>query len=223
MVKPKDIELDQLLARGRLSGRQYDALERNILSAVAPARRRWPWPHASSTVLISSAALSAAGLVLGVWLMFGKTLDQQPGTLPHDSATGDGFRAKGAAVGPVAGFELGCPGREPGVCRLGDTLLFSLNAGTPAGHVLAYAEREGEPGTRIWYFPAANGATPRVEARAGSQVLAEGVRLGPPHTAGKYRVWLWVSEAPLTRAQAEASLARTPLGEQAALGLDILN
>jgi hypothetical protein len=223
MVKPKDIELDQLLARGRLSGRQYDAIERNILSAVSPARRRWPWSHAPSTVLISGTALSAMGLALGVWLMFGKTLDRQPGAPPPSSATADGFRAKGATLGPVSSFELGCPGRERGVCRLGDTLLFSLNAGTPSGHVVAYAEREGEPGARVWYFPTTSGAMPRVEARAGTQVLPEGVRLGPPHSAGKYRVSLWVSEAPLTRAQAEALLAEAPRGEHAALGLEILN
>jgi hypothetical protein len=42
-----------------------------------------------------------------------------------------------------------------------------------------------------------------LEAGAGTVVLREGVRLGPPHTIGQYQVTLWLSDAP-TEAAAPA-------------------
>ena len=102
-------------------------------------------------------------------------------------------------------LELGCVGGTPGVCRLGDTLMFTINGNLMSGFLGAYAERVGEPSApRIWYFPTANGTAPRLEARSGTLVVPQGVRLGPPHAPGQYRVTMWIAEAPPGRAEPQS-------------------
>jgi hypothetical protein len=67
---------------------------------------------------------------------------------------------------------------------------------------VAYAERVGAPpAERIWYFPVRTGAQPRIEPGVETQVLGQGVRLGPPHVPGRYRVHAWISETPVERTE----------------------
>jgi hypothetical protein len=76
--------------------------------------------------------------------------------------------------------------------------MFSVGASEERGYVAAYAERVGAPAApRIWYFPAGSGAQPKIEPAAETRVLGEGVRLGAPHVAGRYRVHVWISETPV--------------------------
>lgn len=191
-----ELELDRLLARGHLSGGQYDRIERRVLARVAPKPARWLWP-----ALLPAAALAS---VLGIWVVSGRDGDATRG--PENPAApgarvSDGFTPKGAA--PAAGLlSIGCNATTPGSCRLGDTLMFSVHAGAPPGYLVAYAERAGDgAGARIWYFPSASGAAPRVQAQSVTTVLPEGIRLGPPHAAGRYRVWAFISETPPDRAK----------------------
>lgn len=196
-IPDDDLELDQLLARGQLSGRQYDAIAESVLAATAPRRRFSPF------VWLPAAAVASA---FGVWLFLGL----KPGD-------GD-FRAKSGGVASETVVSLGCGGSEPGVCRLGDTLMFAFHAGPGAGHLAAYAERIGEATPRrIWYFPNADGKGPRVEARSSTLVLPQGVRLGAPHTPGRYRVTLWLSADPVDRNGAAA-----PGPEHTSLTLEIV-
>ena len=80
--------------------------------------------------------------------------------------------------------------------------MFSVNGTRSAGYLLALAERVAGPPVRIWYFPASDGSAPRVEARASTTVLPQGVRLGPPHAVGEYRVMAWLSAQPVDEARA---------------------
>ena len=115
-----------------------------------------------------------------------------------------GFTPKGDANQGEALVTVGCGGEKPLLCHLGDTLMFSVGARPREGYLVAYAERVGDPSAqRIWYFPHAGSTSPRVPALAKSSVLPEGVRLGAPHTRGRYRITLRISEAPLSRSQIE--------------------
>src|SRR3954470_16355287 len=123
MPEDDDLELDQLLARGRLSGRQYDEIERRVLARVAPKSTRSPWTTSLPAATLACAL--AVGLVLGVRAPSGRsTKDSAP-------AAPDGFTARGSSAtsgGTLpagALLDVGCAGRPPHVCRIGDTLLFS--------------------------------------------------------------------------------------------------
>jgi hypothetical protein len=216
MPKDDDMELDQLLARGSLSGRQYDQIERRVLEHAAPRPKRWLWP-----TLVPIAALASA---YGAWLfVVGQGAEERIGSSP--AAEQDAFQPKSGespqAVpnapvqrSPAAGvLSIGCAGAEPGVCRLGETLMFSVNGSSIAGYLGAYAEPVGGgTAARIWYFPSADGGAPRVEATSGTAVLARGVRLDPPHVPGQYQVTVWISEAPPERAPpGPLALARASL------------
>ena len=180
----KDSELDQLLARGRLSGGQYDAIEARVLEGVRPERRKRWW-------FVLTPVTAAVSLV-GAWLLV------RPATAPGE------FTAKGGAAVQAA-IDVGCEGATPHVCRLGQTLMFSVGANTERGYLGAYAERAGAPASpRIWYFPARGGAAPLVEPATEMRVLGEGVRLGAPHAPGKYKVRVWLNETPVDRDDGEA-------------------
>ena len=179
-----DSELDQLLARGHLSGSQYDAIEARVLAGVRPERQKRWW----FVLAPAAAAVSLAG----VWLLV------RPATTPGE------FTAKGGSSVRAA-IDVGCDSSNPHLCRLGQTLMFSVGANTERGYLAAYAERVGAPASpRIWYFPARGGAAPRVEPAAETRVLDEGVRLGAPHAPGKYKVRAWLSETPVDRDDGEA-------------------
>ena len=80
--------------------------------------------------------------------------------------------------------------------------MFSVGASEERGYLAAYAERVDAPAApRIWYFPARSGAQPSVEPAAETRVLGEGVRLGAPHVAGRYRVHVWLSETAVERTE----------------------
>ncbi|HEX6272801.1 MAG TPA: hypothetical protein VFZ53_07175 [Polyangiaceae bacterium] len=185
---PSDTELDQLLARGRLSGAEYDRIEARVLEGVRPeSRRRW-W--------FALAPVMAAASLLGVWL------------LGAGAPKRDAFTAKGGGEPVPAAIDVGCEGPRPHECRFGQTLMFSVGATAARGYLAAYAERVGATGERIWYFPARNGKPPLIEPAAQTRVLDEGVRLGAPHAAGRYRVHVWLSATPVERTEGE--LARPP-------------
>jgi hypothetical protein len=91
---------------------------------------------------------------------------------------------------------------------VGDTLVFTVGGGAAGGFLGAYAERPDTAPTavagRIWYFPTASGASPRVDRQAGAATtaLGRGIQIGAEHGAGRYRVVAWISSRPLARAEA---------------------
>lgn len=191
-LEKDDLELDQLLSRGRLSGAQYDSIEKRVLERTLPKARAPRWP-----VLLAAAFASAGAMALVIGRNGGD--DGDPG-----------FRSKGAETATGSIVDVGCGGTRSRVCKLGDTLMFSVANVDREGYLAAYAESVDSPDEpRIWYFPTSDGDAPRVTAQSGTTVLSQGIRLGAPHEKGKYRMTLWISELPVDKKQ-PPNLERSP-------------
>jgi hypothetical protein len=63
---------------------------------------------------------------------------------------------------------------------------------------------------RIWYF-SAEGDSPRLTLGAGTEVARRAVRVGAEHAAGRYRIHLFLTPAPVTQAVLLAGGARDAL------------
>jgi hypothetical protein len=189
-LSKEDVRLDDLLARGSLGGPQYDQILQRVLERTArdgrPRVRRWiRW------AVVPGGAFAAA---FAVWLAVGQ------------SERG-GFAPKGGLASLPAGgaLEISCAPSGSRICRLGSTLMVTANTALVSGYLTAYAERAGDPAHgRIWYFPTASGAAPLVQPGDGTVVVPEGIRIGPEHGPGTYRVTLLVSSRPLDRAAVDS-------------------
>ena len=62
-------------------------------------------------------------------------------------------------------------------------------------YLTAFAVRAD--GKRIWYLPAVKGSPLMVAATSRAVVLSKGVRLGPEHFPGRYRVHVLLTDKPL--------------------------
>jgi hypothetical protein len=189
-------ELNRLLSHGRLSGAEYDAVEQRILAQVAPERTRARWQ------LFAPAVAAAAALAL--WL----------GLRAHEP----GYAEKGGGMLAGGVVSVGCGAGAAHRCHLGDTLVFSVLGNVAPVYLIAYAEPLGPEPSRIWYFPRTGQTAPRVAAGPGTQVAPDGVRLGPPHVPGRYRVKVWLSESALDREQVAGRL-----GNEQSFDIDVVD
>lgn len=178
-----DENVDQILAKGHLSGPQYDQILQKVLersAAPRPEKKTWPlW------ALLPGGALATG---LGALLMLSRPVDKA-----------NQFSPKGHPL-PALAVGIGCVSTGGPRCRPGDTLMFTINGAVPAGYLGAYAQPwSGVGGQRIWYFPTDTGAFPDFPPGVETHVLSQGVRIGPEHPPGKYRVTIWISSRPLNR------------------------
>jgi hypothetical protein len=167
-----------LLSGGNLSGEQREEHLARVLAGVreeAPARwrRALAWAGAS-TVLVGAAA----------FLLFVRP------------ATESGLRAKGGEV-PIVRIDCQ-PGGMDG-CRPGGTLMFAVEGARPDARLAAYAEPMNG-GERVWYF-SGDRESPAIGDQTSDGVLRRGIRLGPEHRPGSYRVFVLLTEEPLSRGQ----------------------
>jgi hypothetical protein len=201
-VKDRDLRLDKLLAKGNLGGPRYDRILDSVLERVDAPRpaRRAAW------VLAPLAGLSLAAVVVLIVI--------RPAREP--------LAPKGGDPATSVALSIGCASAAGGgACRVGDTLLFEVNAAITSGYLGAYAQRADAPGgERIWYFPSATGSAPRVEPGQGTVVVRKGIRLGPEHAPGRYRVTVWVSSRPLPRAEVDGA-GKDVIRERATLELEV--
>lgn len=178
----EDERVERLLAGGYLSGSQYDAIEQRVLARTAKPRMgqvfRWVAPGA---LAVASVAALAVLLV------------RKP---PE-------FNEKGTDAS-LGVFDVSCKRPLRHTCGSGETLAFLVNSALASGYLGAYAERVDDPShSRIWYFPNAQGESPYIGRSSQTVVLPSGIRVGPEHRQGRYRVTLWLSAKPLSRAQVE--------------------
>jgi hypothetical protein len=187
-----DDELDELLSHDCLSGPKYDQIEERVLDAVTRPR--------APRLLGSAVACAAAALVVGVAVL---------------ASSSEPFTTKGEYDPSVGAISAACSRPGGSVCSAASTLMFSLDTSRASGYLAAYAEPlNGSATGRIWYFPNAGGYAPRVPAGEATVVFSEGVRIGPEHATGRYRVTAWVSKHPPSRSSSVGShstevLART--------------
>jgi hypothetical protein len=202
MSDKDDLEIDQLLAGGRLSARQYDEIEKRVLRQVVPRRARSWWPALGGVAALASA--------LSAWLLMARSGAVDPAADEAAPKPLDAFSEKGSAAparsAPV--FDLRCA-TPNGACRVGDTLMVSAHGVVRAGYLAAYAERTGgAQHERIWYFPSESGESPRIEATAETVVVPQGIELAAPHAPGRYEVTLWLSDHPDRRVLSAAGARR---------------
>jgi hypothetical protein len=182
-------QLDEILSGGHLAPRAYDEIFERVFDAGQRPQERWT--RRFRWMLVPSGALAAA---LGVWLIF--------------------FRVDGGAFTPKGGdqllaadgIEIACKSFAGPRCRLGDTMMFMVSPSASSGYLGAYAQRADDPrGERIWYFPDARGKSPFVTPGGATTFLEEGVKVGPEHWPGTYRVFLWLASNPIDRGSGEPS------------------
>ncbi len=169
--------LDNLLGRGRMSGRAREEVLEGALhdAGVVPP----PWYKRKVFLWVSPAAAcaTAVALVLGL------------------RAPPDEMRAKGQGRRAVISVE--CGGVDAARCSRTDKILFRVEGVSEAAYLAAYAQRDGT-GERVWFFPLADGTEPIVGAGDAPQVLREGVNAAslPP---GRYEVHALLALRPLSR------------------------
>jgi hypothetical protein len=188
-----DDEIDALLAEGRLSGPVKDRIFEHALRDAGVAT---PFAgRAPSTWRVRVAVTGVLTLAAGIATL---------AVVPRASRQNDPFRAKGGAVALDLDVAcVGAPAASLAACPRGATLVFAIGAQRPpTGYLAAYAEpRPG--GERIWYF-SADGESPPLPAPAGAGEptlpFSKAIRLGPEHAPGEYRLNLFVTRVPLTKA-----------------------
>lgn len=189
-MKESAKRLNQLLAQGSLGGPDYDQILDRVLERVAasePPRRR----RGLVWALVSGAALVP---ILALWLVFGQRV-------------GKDFATKGLATSGAIAVDMGCGTSAVRSCRIGDTLMFTVNAALVSGYLGAYAERTDDPEHgRIWYFAAPSRgdlpvAGPMIAPGPGTVVVDQGIRIGREHQPGTYRVTAWIASRPLTASE----------------------
>jgi hypothetical protein len=188
-----DNEIDALLAEGRFSGPTKDRVfegalaEAGLERPAAPRSARAPWKRRLGVTAALTAAAGLAALVV----------------IPRFTTHDDPFRAKGAGAGLEV--DVTCAGGATAslsACPSGSTLVFSIEGDAPQGGFLeGYAEAL-PAGARIWYF-SADGDAPAVPAHtaAGTLAFSKAIRVGPEHAPGEYRLALFVTRVPLTKAE----------------------
>jgi hypothetical protein len=172
MKRERMDELDRLLAKGHMSRPEKERLFEDVLARATP-RPRSAWDRLLASRL-RFALPAVALLLLAPLLLLRRSSDE--------------FHEKGAAAAaPI--IELGCADG----CRAGAVLLFRTARVTTPSRLSAFAE-DGA-GQRIWYFPTETGEQPTVDAHEAPAALARGVRLGPEHHPGSYRVTVLLTPA----------------------------
>jgi hypothetical protein len=200
MVDPSnDEDLDALLGGGRLSGPARDRIFDKVAAEVAPQPRSRTRPG------VWAFALAAAGAAAAVLIVAPRLTTRMQG----------GLRAKGDdGPGPAAlQLDVACIGGTLSACPQGATLMFGASGAPSAGLLSAYAEPL-EPGLeRIWYF-SADGESPRLSTSGGTEVVQRAVRVGPEHAPGHYRLHVFLTRAPASRAALLAGSAVNAIGSR---------
>jgi hypothetical protein len=187
-----DDEIDALLAEGRFPGPTKDRVFEGALADAGLGRAPAPRPARSAWRLrlgVTAAVTAAAGLAALL-------------LVPRFATQDDPFRAKGAGAGLDLDVAcVGAPAASLAACPRGSTLVFSIRGEAPHGGYLAGYAASRPGGDLVWYF-SADGEAPALPANTapGTVALSKAIRIGPEHAPGEYRLALFVTRVPLTKA-----------------------
>ena len=185
-----DSELDALLARGRLSGAEREAVLKQVLRGTTTKQT---WHHRSYWLMAGLGIAAGAALFFGV----GR---------PRGDGESDGFRAKGGVSAPH--LTLVCRDGLLTACPHDSKLLFRADGLSGSWFLSAFADNIAS-GERAWFAPSESGEATKVAVQPGDALLDRSVELGalPP---GTYRVHARLSHEPLSRADALSALPEGP-------------
>jgi hypothetical protein len=165
-------DMDRLLAGGKLSGPEADAILERVLEDVdRDERRRRPRVN-RYWVGAAGAALAAAAAVLLVVYSPGSTDDPT--------------------------IRVSCPGGTLSACPASSTLVFAA-ANARAGFLSAYAEPVGHAAERVYYFADRNGRPELVEPEDDRPPYRRAAAPPPALKPGRYRVTVVLADRPLAR------------------------
>jgi hypothetical protein len=183
-----DRELDNLLAKGRLSGPARDALWSEIRARTSPTPTR----------LAKILALPRLWPALTLLLVIGPAVALIALQRNH-------FTAKGLSTSPIS-LDIGCNGD----CRPGENLMFAVTGLARPGYFAAYAV--SPRGVRVDYFPSRTEPTPDLGAIPTRQVLARAIVLeGERGLPGTWSLHAFVLSQPLFAGESLESEKETPL------------
>src|SRR2546423_11030605 len=189
MKQSSDV-VDRLLARGRLGGPERERILERVLADAAPARSgaaMWRW--------VGLALLPAAAALI----------------LVTPRLAGPVFRAKGRPLSALT-IELHCVAGSLTACPAGSTLLFAAAHAPVGARLAAYADPQGA-GERIWYFSADTEMPVISSSTETTAVASRGIRVGPEHLPGAYRVRVLILSAPAARQEIASAHPPGLIGE----------
>jgi len=176
-------DMDRLLAGGKLSGPEADAiLERIHATLEREEKRRSP---VRAIRYWAGAALAAAAAVLLVVY------------LPRGPVEQRGHQLEEGVLG--AKLVVRCSPGTLEACPKSSSLAFTLSGGRADGFLSAYAEPVGHDGERVFYFSKEDGSVRLGVTAQGKGVTERVVRLPAGQRPGRYRVRAVLAERALSR------------------------
>jgi hypothetical protein len=211
-MQATDDEIDYLLSGGGMSGEQRDRIRARLLAEARPrAHRR----GRAAFVLGAVGSVAAAAALLLVPRAMNDTEAMR--------AKGAGNASVGSAVSaPPPSLQVACLGGTLSACPRGSLLGFSVRGSELPGFVTAFADPIDGAGERIWYFSDQPLASAHALAGGDTRVLAAGARVGPEHSARRYRIQLLLARQPLGRGRAAANPSAPDVVARAVLELEVL-
>lgn len=163
--------MDRLLARGKLSGPEADAILERILETLD--REKKPSKLRALPYWAGAALAAAAAVLLFI-------------NVPHDPG-GEMITESG----DLSGLRVSCEDGELTACPGSAKLVFEVTGKKASGFLSAYAEPIGHEGERVFYYSKEDGS-----AKLQGDSAVRPRRLTKP---GRYRVHAMIAERPLTR------------------------
>ena len=176
-------DMDRLLAGGKLSGPEADAILDRIHATLEREEKRGR-PVRAIRYWAGAALAAAAAVLLVVYL------PRNPGE-QHEHQLEEGEMA------PV--LALRCSGGTLSACPASSELVFVLRGQRAAGFLSAYAEPIGHDAQRVFYFSKQDGSVELAVPADGSRASERPVRMPAVQGPGRYRLYAVVADRPLAR------------------------
>jgi hypothetical protein len=195
--------LHRLLAGGRLSRPETDAIRERVLDAIERDERRSP-RRLRYGAWAGAALAAAAAALLAV---------RVPESPTHPNLPGAGQAGQRSAR-PI--LRLRCSSGTLTACPRTSELIFSATGLRAPAVLSAYAEPLDPALAPVFYFSEQDGGAPLAVPKSPTRAVEHAVRIPASQRAGRYRVHLFVAERALAREQMRSG-ARGAQGTKAEL------
>ena len=176
-------DMDRLLAGGKLSGPEADAILDRIHATLEREEKRQR-PVRAIRYWAGAALAAAAAALLVVYL-------------PRGPGEQGGDENEEGELGPK--LAVRCSGGTLEACPKSSSLVFTLSRGRADGFLSAYAEPVGHDGERVFYFSKEDGSVKLGVAAGGKGDAEHTVRVPAAQRPGRYRIHAVLAERALSR------------------------